>query len=184
MRYLSIDVETTGLDPARCQMIELAMVLEDSNARPREHVKQLPFFVEQVRYPAYYWEAFALGMHFKGELLNTLVEEAENVPILSDVVKHALEWLSKFDISPASKITVAGKNFAAFDRLFIPPAILECFERRVIDAGSVLIDWREQRLKSLGELSHIEVAHEALDDARTVIEVLRTSYDAACDKDA
>ena len=43
MKYISIDVETTGLNPETCQILSFAAVVEDTKNRDVP-VEELPFF--------------------------------------------------------------------------------------------------------------------------------------------
>ncbi len=67
MKYLSIDLETTGLDPDRCDVIEFAAVLDDT-MKPEVPIDQLPSFRALLVQDIYKGEPYALAMH--KELLN------------------------------------------------------------------------------------------------------------------
>jgi hypothetical protein len=201
MRYLSIDIETTGLDRKRCSLIEIAMVLEDTEAPDWRElgmapevlpaVEVLPTFHCFVPNRGAYWEPIALEMH-KERMLPMLsaVTKRPGLAEFSGVrccpqevfAEIAAGWLLTRGIGPRGilhehKITVAGKNFAGFDAHFLPPELLACFDYRVLDPGSVFVDFDKDRLPSLGALLEDKpVAHTALEDARDVVRVLRRKY--------
>ena len=58
MKYVSIDIETTGLDPETCQILQVGAVIEDTqNLLPLE---ELPKFNCIVEHPAYTGSPYAL----------------------------------------------------------------------------------------------------------------------------
>jgi oligoribonuclease len=184
MRYLSIDVETTGLDPNNCDLIEIACVLEDTSLKPLPPVEELPSFACVVKRSEYVWEAGAMALH-KDRLLPALLlaevqglQSVGSIPIRSyESMCWALnDFLQYFDIAPNNKITPAGKNFAGFDARFIPADLAACLRKRTLDPGSVLVDWTKDRLPSLKDLLEKEPQHAALADAQDVVSVLRRSY--------
>ena len=81
MKYVSIDTETTGLNPERCQVIEFGAVIDDlSNPQP---IVKLPKFQCYIRYPEYKGSAFALQMNQK--ILKTLATDHEDDPIIDAI---------------------------------------------------------------------------------------------------
>lgn len=178
MKYVSLDIETTGLDPARAQILQVAMVLEDSDRS--QPIEELPHFVCLVKPlgDRYVGNAYALALN--ADLLSQL---AGRIPARYPIYDsgqwhlHAWDWLCALGMDPKrSRLTVAGKNVAGFDIPFLPPDVRTWFRHRVIDAGSVMIDWSKDRVPSLEDLKGGAVAHDALEDARDVIRVLRRSY--------
>ena len=70
MKYVSIDLETTGLDPETCDIIEIGAVIDDLEARgeqgeARLPIKDLPKFHAYVVKESYQGEPYALSMHPK-----------------------------------------------------------------------------------------------------------------------
>lgn len=185
MRYISIDIETTGLDPGRDQVLSVAMVAEDTFT-PNIKVEDLPTFSCLVRHERYSGDAYALAMNAK--LLEQLAGKgkAEASAQVFDGRRpngepaqweeEAMAWLRR---RPAPLIA-AGKNVAGFDLKFFHPKLRSGFHHRVIDPGSVFIDWDKDAPLGLGDLlKNIKdggVSHTAVDDARDVIRVLRRAY--------
>ena len=57
MRYVSIDIETTGLNPETCQIIEFGAVIDnDTN-------DEFPTFHRYIKHHSYQGEPRALSMH-------------------------------------------------------------------------------------------------------------------------
>lgn len=156
-------------------------VLENTK-HPSVHVENLPEFTCYVRHDRYEGNAYALSLNsWILRILAGRSEEGTNHPIytLEEMEEMFEKWLEKNDLlANSGDIVAAGKNFASFDLQFLPPQMKEHFHHRSIDPGSLLIDWKEEKPLSLGKLKskldlNEEVAHDALEDARDVIRVLR-----------
>lgn len=188
MRYVAIDLETTGLDTQRCQVLEIAMVLETTEGvretlrPPPKHlrmqpVEELPYFHGLVKQDACWWEAGALRMN--QELY--WETQAQGGPE-EFAWAQAARWLAGHGFKPEHgfKAVAAGKNVAAFDLQFFPDGVREFFDHRCLDPGSVFVDWNQDRLPSLVELIPQEQRtgerHRALHDARAVVQALRKAY--------
>ena len=88
--------------------------------------------------------------------------------------------------TPPITISVAGKNFGTFDKLFLEKLVwwkkLIHIRQRIIDPGILFVDWVEDdavpsltKCKKRAGFSG-EVTHNALEDAWDVIELLRKKY--------
>lgn len=176
MRYVSLDIETTGLDPKQDQILQLAMVVEDTTKLVP--VEELPYFSVFVKHERITGNAFALGMN--AWILDIISgrKEREGAVIVQGI--YHLEQLGrdflKEHFPDGQRINVAGKNVAGFDLPFLPTELKRPFRHRVIDPGSVFVDWSKEMLPALGDLISTEVSHDALGDARDVITCLRRSY--------
>lgn len=182
MIYVAIDTETTGLGE-KCQLLELAMVLEDTSARPLPPVEELPHFVSFVAEDGGWWEPFAMGMHAKSGLLAEWLaaKKGELLGSLSNVRvgDMAASWLVETAKLGKGKLTPAGKNFAGFDARFLPPQLSKLLHHRALDPGSVFVDFGQDKLPGMNDLIDYEQkpgAHRALEDARDVVRVLRKKY--------
>ena len=191
MKYVSIDIETTGLDPETCQIIEFAAVIEDTS-NPFIPVDDLPSFRRLVTHDLYQGEPYALAMH------------ADKFYKLSDKNKHRGEIIRSVFLAPAFacflhqelgssdthtpvKVSAAGKNFAAFDLQFLKrlPEWNSCIKvsSRILDPGNLFFDPEfDEDLPDLLTCKkragwETEVKHEALEDARDVIRVIRKYYE-------
>jgi len=191
MIFVSLDLETTGLDPKTDQILMVGAVIEDTD-HPEVPVEDLPHFVCYVRHDRYEGGAFALSLN--NWILSILAGRAENynnVPIYrqwwTSDRETGKDWVSQFfaflneHFDKDQKIVLAGKNVASFDYQFLPSGLQKRFLHRFIDPGSVFINWYVDRPLSLDDLKTEldidgEVAHDALEDARDVVRVLRKSY--------
>lgn len=200
MRFISINIETTGLDPEYCQILQIGAVIEDTlNVVP---VDQLPKFKCIVEHAKYTGQAFALDMN--QPILSILAKlqtsnKEDRLAIRSEynilpeslVAQSFSMWLNSNGLGPVNEtvsqisITVAGKNFATFDKLFLEKLSGWTnkiqIRQRIIDPSILLMDW--QMDKSLPNLQTCmdrckltrKVAHEALQDALDVVRVIRTA---------
>ena len=187
MRYLSIDIETTGLDPSTAQVIQLAMVVESTETvRP---VSQLPYFDMGLVAQGYSGDSYAMGLNER--LLEVLrrcsgIHESRlyrgrafGVARDFNVWTKAVGFVN--DHFGSTKVFVAGKNAAGFDLRFIraaKPELADRFHHRVIDVGSVALGAGHPWTTGVPSMSDLlpagtEVTHDALEDALDNIRVLR-----------
>lgn len=180
MQYVSIDLETTGLDPTYCQILQLAAVFEDTEHTTAD-VEYLPTFNCYLNHTKIIGQPYALQMSQNHKILRCLTgEEKTNVPIFDREEKmwvRFAEWLRGLGIDDRHKTNIAGKNFAMFDNKFIPEWIMKNFRHRVIDVGNLYIDFDEKMLPNSDFLAKTilkkEVSHDALEDARDVVRLIR-----------
>lgn len=189
MIYLSLDIETTGLDPDTCDTIEVGGYLEDTDKLlPRN---ELPCFHRYIWKDNYSGEPYALAM---------------NVKIFQKILALRKQWLDGGDTTEIStidgfaacfgsfldknglrdkRLVIAGKNIAGFDLPFLrnfPAFNTFKFHHRVIDPGMMYFDPRNDNVppdmkecKKRAKLPE-HVSHEALDDAWDVIQLVREKY--------
>ena len=156
MKYLSIDIETTGLNPKTCDILQFAAVLDDtSNPKP---IEDLPRFEAIFIQDSYKGDPFALSMHseiFK-KIAISRKKNLEYCPdnnihfMIIDFLPTALaSFLLKNDFSFSGKnsniyINIAGKNVSSFDIPFLNSKIKDwegiCFLNRSIDPAILYFD--------------------------------------------
>jgi len=200
MKYVSVDIETTGLDPETCDVIEIGMVVDDTEQLdiPVDSLPTLRLMVSTpTDRPFYQGEPYALSMHsnlfveisraFHVENVqysrNVKVEEAVWSP---DVVRYPIEDFitknfpgEKYPIM--RRITVAGKNYASFDSRFLRKLGIE-FRHRVLDPGMLFFDHlKDDKIPDFAECMRragLEpvVKHTAVEDAKDVIRMLRAAW--------
>lgn len=202
MKYVSLDLETTGLDRFNHVITEFAMVIDDlKNPRP---VETLPAITAYVGHDGdLVWQLPAMIM-FKDRLEE--YSKAEKVCV-KDVVARILSFLPAFMIDnfakksqdsafnaveelKKQKVTFAGKNFASFDKGFLSELpfsedLMGIMHHRSIDVGTLYFDPKiddvipstEECKKRAGLKG--KVAHKALDDALDVVRLIRSKYKIA-----
>jgi hypothetical protein len=200
MKYLSIDIETSGLNPETCQILSMGIILEDTEKKlskleiPKLHIILLHDFIQGEPY------ALNLNKDIIGKMLNHQTMAKANARHLNkyngvtfldseNVVGYIKAWLVSKDFlvsRDVTKLNIAGKNFGTFDKLFIEklPYWKSTFSinQRIIDPAVIFVDWIED--ETLPNLSVCKaragmddvVSHDAIDDAWDVIELLRIKY--------
>lgn len=177
-KYVAIDIETTGLDPEKHQILEFAAIFDDLSLENLcEPVELLPTFTRKIRWDDYVINHHCLEMHYK--LLEEIEEEKGRVGtdvICIDYLACAFRrWLIANGIR-STGYNVAGKNFSGFDGLFLKqiPNFPE-WNYRILDVGSMYLIKEMDRLPGLTEIERIEKdkMHRALPDAQAVVRAVR-----------
>lgn len=204
MKYAAIDIETTGLDRVNDQILQIAIVLEDTGTAAEREIEDLPTFEALIWHERLSGHPFALNMN--REIIEALTaiewngDEAEAYPktiefrghkvrvfpSLDSACKDAIRFLRcEYGVADAKalpNIIAAGKNAGTFDLPFLAQALDGKFSRifchRVIDVGSVALGsnpdyWKKTRPLSMRDLKESDPSHDAVDDARDVVLLLR-----------
>lgn len=183
MKYVSIDIETTGLDIDKCEVVEVGAVIDDfSSQRPFD---ELPTWHCYVNKSVFRGEPEALAMH--AEIFRRIGKHEEPYRYLwPEMVAGELgTWLHRNNaFDERGLVTIAGKNFASFDLQFLKRMDPEFWERvphrtRFIDPA--MLYWNpveDDRLPNSKECMvrakmDGEVAHTAVEDAMMVVKLLR-----------
>ncbi|MBF9223752.1 3'-5' exonuclease family protein [Hymenobacter ruricola] len=189
MRYVSLDLETSGSHPQRHQVLELAAVIEDSR-HPRP-LPELPAFRRVVRHPEYVGSAGALALNAR--LLQELARQDPNPELCTpaELLPQLREFLLahgfRADATGCVAVTMAGKNIGVFDLGFLKalPGYGQAVraEPAMLDPAAFYLNWhKDSRLPSMSickaraRFPDREVAHEALADALDVVRLLRPFY--------
>jgi len=144
MQYVGIDLETTGLDPDNCQVVELGAVIDDL----KTPLHQLPKFRYRVKEPCYRGEPYALSLH--ADLFREIAAHRDDPDNFddNDVIDSEdhltfwfAEWLKKNGVDGCNFVA-AGQNFANFDALFLrllPKSDRIKWHHRVLEAGPMFV---------------------------------------------
>jgi oligoribonuclease len=184
MKYISIDLETTGLDARGCQILEFAAIIDDTNCQLSFEDSPKIHRILKEPHDGFRGCAFALAMN---QRIFRMLCGQEELPEGCTIIDHHalsesfLTWAALFGLG--GKMNVAGKNFAGFDKKFLDDnsKIWDQFlHHRCIDVGSMWVDWEvDEELPNL-TLS-LERAtgdkptelHSALGDCWDVIKCVR-----------
>lgn len=167
MKYISIDVETTGLDWDHCQILEIGAVYDDTD-KPFQEAK---LFSEVARMDAIRGEPYALQM-------NAHIIRASMKRGIYNLTAAFGSWLGE------GKTTPAGKNFSSFDARFLETGGFDMsrLRHRVLDPGSMYAmstDAQPPDLKTCCLRAGFEPfgpAHRGLPDALTVCRLIRAKW--------
>lgn len=185
MKYLSIDTETTGLDPETCQVLSFSAVLEDTE-HPEIPVEELPFIHVIFRLDFIIGEPYAINMN--ADLIRIIKEGKDARLCVPDAFFEQFEdFLYENGFKEGEKLKVAGKNFGTFDKKFIEgiPNYEDFdfkFHHRVLDVGPLFVDFKNDEwvpdLNACMKRAGVEgtVQHCAYEDAKDVIKTLRAKY--------
>lgn len=195
MKYLSIDIETTGLNPKTSDIVQFAAVIDDlKNPKPLQDLPKFEAIL--LKSNGYQGEPYALSMHSKlfmkidralKKNLDTCPETNARFMFLEDL-SNALEcFLLSNDFQESSNgkiyVNVAGKNVGQFDLPFLKEKVTDWgkikFLSRIIDPAILFFDISHDAslpdMKTCVERAGLseEVAHTALEDALLVVKLIR-----------
>lgn len=191
MKYISLDLETTGLDKDRHQIIQVAAVVDDlSKFAP---IEELPKFQAFVLWDRLEFNPFALKMHVKSGLLDRYFADTTKAGIDQVILALTTFLEQHYPIAEKEKYNVGGKNVAGFDIPFLRAVhkhafpglnnhvklLVDSFSHRVIDPAVFFTDFVNDKAPAnldlckqrAGEVG--TVSHDALDDALDVVKVVR-----------
>jgi len=191
MRYISLDIETTGLDPLTCDILEVGAVIEDTNISLSAF--EVPCFHKYLWKNNYCGEPYALAMNT--HIFQSILE-LKRAGLIHDLItpdnlwEYFRNWLISNQIDLAEPITIAGKNVVGFDIPFLNrlPGWKDKFKfhRRVIDPAVLYFDPHNDKvLPDLKECKRRAglpdaVSHTAFADAWDVIQLVRAKFPPMC----
>lgn len=194
MRFVSIDIETTGLDPETCEVLEIGAVINSTI-----DLEGLPTFRYRILRDSYKGEPYALNMHqdlFKDLATKKRTTGSHSVGgsrwhkewygLECEFPEYFADWLRSWGIDP-TKFTAAGKNFAGFDGPFLKKIkgdVNWC--HRVLDPGSMYARSDDEVVPDTLECCRRAGIrpenipgdpHTAIHDALVVVELIRRGFD-------
>lgn len=194
MKYVSVDIETTGTNPELHKIIEFGAVIEDTlNPLPLEELPKFHYVIKSEN-NQYNGEAFAIFLNQRVWKILAGQDQDNLIPIISEKdLPYLFNLFLKnngYETKHGSNQIVfhaAGKCFATFDKLFLEalPNWSKFLQitRRVIDPGILFVDWEKddglpnlETCKLRAGLEETQISHIAEEDALDVIKVLRTTY--------
>ena len=172
--YVSIDIETTGLDRQKVHVLQLAAVYDNG-----QDIEDLPTFDRVIK-----WPVISHGEEYAMNLNRGLIRRAyqnDQVVSIEEARLDFEEWLEK--VQPSGRFTAAGKNIQGFDMpILVNP--VNCFSMRrfllrALDPGSMFTD-EFDHIPTLDEINAVTgrkaVTHDALDDAWDVVHAIRYQW--------
>lgn len=191
MQYISVDIETTGLNPEICKIIQFAAVID--NGAPLEELPRFEKLLLQLNgvYP-FNLQALEMNRNIVAKIseIQSKIKDKQTQLLSNwcydyELVDHFLCFIARHGLKH-EKITFAGKNFANFDLRFLEKLPGWCkvnMHHRIIDPGSMFMlptDPGLPDLKTCLERCGLPnaIAHNALDDALQVVQVIRKSLES------
>jgi oligoribonuclease len=181
MKYISLDIETTGLNPEVNQILEIGAYVEDTKYQGSRETR--PAFHHYVWYDNYVCEPYAAAMNaniFK-KISALRKDDPEGLLLQPEDVSEAFKFFT-WKYFGDQKVLFAGKNLGNFDLRFLrrlPGWGVVKAHHRILDPSLHFVDWSKDEcppdLNTCKERAGIKgsVTHEALDDAWDVISLLR-----------
>ena len=185
MRIVSIDLETTGLDPDSTDILEFGAVLDDLN--DQKPLDQLPIFHCYFIQDTYVGQPFALSMH---PVIFRRIANREHGYTYMSPNKFGYAF-RRFLVDNGYKeehdqvtINAAGKNFAAFDLQFLKRKtdLLKHvnIRHKILDPAILYFHPDDMSLPGMETCKaragmNEKVAHDAVNDAKDVVVLLRNA---------
>lgn len=175
MKYVSVDIETTGLDFKNHQIIEFGAVIDDF-VTPLE---ELPTFTKVIYQFRVIGSPEAIVMNHR---IFKLMANGDDCVFIEHLAEVFGNWLKKYT---ARVLPPAGKNYASFDERFlqkVPGWNHLPLHRRSLDPGSMYFDPQKdvvvpEMQDCLGRAGLKPTAlHEALADALDVVRLIRVHH--------
>jgi hypothetical protein len=177
--YLSVDIETTGLDKQKSNILQLAAVWDDGG--PLEQLKTFDVLIDNG--PITYGEPYALALNaWIFEILGGMKPCPPEHKVLP--IQKAREQFLEFVYSILGEnkfIYVAGKNAARFDLPILENNHFSTvfFSHVVIDPGLMYFEqfgFPPGMNKINSYLGAKQVSHKALEDCFDVVRAVRSKF--------
>jgi len=179
MLYCSIDIETTGLDFDKNQVLEIGCVIDNTDRTKRKPIDKL----DSKRIVIYHDEL--VGDPFAIDLNSKLIHDIVNSDIAVHKNRAGLELIQFLSCYFSKEVVVAGKNVSSFDIPFIknlPDGNDIRFHRRSLDPtiffirpDDVVPPNLSECLRRIGESP--SDLHTAVGDAIDVCKLIRHGFD-------
>ena len=198
MKFLSIDIETTGLEPQNHQILEFGAVAIDTSCGNAPYVSDFnAVFIHKeltgnpialtmnaelineinmvLKTKDFDYDEFNLGID--NDDMHPRFSDSKYVRNSEEFQKYFDEWLKSINFT--ERLTLAGKNLASFDLKFLEAAGIEIkYRHRMIDPAILYVDWEkdetlpdlQQCLDRAGIIKSVE--HTSIADAMDVAELV------------
>jgi len=179
--YCSLDIETTGLDPEKHQILEVAFVMDVRD----KSIMDCPYW-SCVLDPGKKIVGDAYALHMNADLLLQIAESQAHswsTPVFGSPCERFIIWLDQN--APTGPLHAMGKNVGSFDMQFLKR--LDCFpiqrfHHRMLDVNSLLAT--PDGMSGYGDVCDKLAgfhgipgrAHNALYDARVTLALARAAW--------
>ncbi len=179
MKILSLDLETSSLEPHTDNILMLSGVVEDLN--DSKLLGQLPQFTVFIRRQVVTGQPYALAMN---KWILDIISGKKKTPKGFEVIEPSqlcfrFENFIHDNFGYEVKATLAGKNVGVFDLQFLPKSMQNLFNRRVLDVGTLwldpAVDDEIPNIKTCLKRAGLpeKVTHHAYEDALQTISLIR-----------
>ena len=173
-----VDVETTGLNPDRNQILEIAAI-RINPWRPEEiisHFHDVVRYEELVGHPA--------AFHINARLIEGMARNDGTHNTLKEAIQNLELWLDAMPLVDGEKLVMSGKN-PGFDRAFLTAAGLDLnrWHHRMVDpailfmaVGDKVPPALKECLTRAGLKGFTDTLHIATDDCWDIARLLWSYY--------
>jgi len=205
--YFVIDIETTGLDPDICNILQFSAIYEDPSKQLS--FEEIPKFNRYLKHDEYQGQEYALWLNseillklskYKNGWSDEEKKKSEIVTSYTQLFDDFRWWVRDVLNKHNDKqihINCAGKNFASFDLQFIKMGLRQTdennyqirFRHKILDPAILYVNDEDETLPGLeicleraGIKREIQkdgsiITHDALLDNWDVIQLFRNKYD-------
>ncbi len=175
--YFCLDLETTGLNVRKSQILQLSIVYDDGHTQ----LESLPHYTTIVNPGTItYGEPYALQLN--SWIFKELSNKTKKYPLVEEALNKMITFIKIH--SNDKRNTIAGKNVSSFDLPILKNHMngyqLEQFDsminHRTIDVGSMYVQdfGYNPCLDEINQKLNVpQVKHDALSDCRDVIRAIR-----------
>ena len=186
MKYISLDIETTSLDPQNGEILEIGLVFDDLEVqKPLNELERFRIVIRH-RQPVMCDLATILFTNHK------VIEDSvcgEDAIEYGDVIYDIQYFFFRCGFKIDEKITLAGKNITMFDLPFLEACIPGWVETinprlhsRIIDPAVSFLTCYDTEVPNLATCLYragfdSEVHHTAMEDVLAVVQLVRAALD-------
>ena len=185
MKYVSIDLETTGTDPATCQILEIGAVVQELGGEELDRYSVILQYEQLTGSPYALWLNHELIKKIsKGEGLRPDIAFRDFHTWIGGHYGSGHTWEEEGREYGSGLLVVAGKNVAGFDIPFFKhyyPSIANLFHRRTLDpcvlymrSDDIIPPSLSTCLERAG-MSNV-VTHNAMEDAEQVRDLIEHHF--------
>ena len=157
---LWVDIETTGLDADKDQILQIACILTDFHLTIQHTFGQLT--IHQPEYNLENWNPWCVEQHTKSNLVD---EVRMSKTTLAETEKSILGWLNSY-LAVKDTIYIAG-NSVHFDKQFLykhMPMLSKRLSHRIMDVTSFALVCKHTSPEVYMNRPHKSYSHTALQD--------------------
>lgn len=197
MRFLSLDVETTGLNPKTDQMLQLGIVAVDTEIGilgsleinvVLERISGHPFAIAMNAGIIAQMSKMLQVWNKESQFLDDVITKDHRVFVYEEFMERAwgdkvVPWLNYIGFSEEKRFNLAGKNLATFDIPFIEAAGIKIpYRHRIIDPAILYFRSGDATLPDLkqcldrSDMPKKEVEHTAVADATDVANLVLEAF--------
>lgn len=173
---LWIDTETTGLDPSRCELLEIALALTKGD----QVLERLHAVLGHGDGSELDWDEPAKAMHRRNGLLAELADGQGEPPHL--VRERVVEFVERaYELAGGHRLWLAGCG-PGFDKAFLRefcPEVRELLHYRYFDLNTLLRWFDAWNLKAEGQERPHRAGDDLEQDLESYFELLRRHREAA-----